>query len=251
MNFLSRCCAYFSVLSVFFFPAEFLHAQVTYTVTGFTSELSDHIPEVGRGESYIAEFEIDLSTPDSNPEDPNRGSYESAILSSSIMFSGGYVSQVDFAGGDILILPDNGGGGIFLMAPDDLGDFLIADVGESFDSDALFSDISDQFFGDPTGEVLSLAILQEPNGSISSTSSAPDLGLGTPTRGPILLQVTGSAPVLLGDVNLDGAATFADIPAFIALLSSGAFQPEADCNQDGSVGFFDIPAFVEAISSQP
>ncbi len=41
----------------------------------------------------------------------------------------------------------------------------------------------------------------------------------------MLLQVMSSSPVLLGDVNLDGSATFADIPAFIARLSAGPFQP--------------------------
>lgn len=48
----------------------------------------------------------------------------------------------------------------------------------------------------------------------------------------------------LGDVNMDGAVDFSDIPAFIAVLTSGVFQAEADCNQDGVVDFSDIPPFI-------
>ena len=252
MRLISRSGVCFVVLAALFLPADFLHGQVTYTITGFTAEIFDHIPEVGRGESYVAEFDIDLSVPDSDPDDPIRGSYENAILSSSITFSGGYVSQVDFTGGSILILSENGGGGIFLQSPGDDSAFLIADIGEDFASDALFSDISEQFFGNPEGDVASLVSISEPNGLITSLSTAPDLGLGTPKRGPILLQVSSSSsePVVIGDVNLDGATTFADISPFIGVLSAGGFQEQADCDRNGSVEFADIPAFVAALSSQ-
>jgi len=49
---------------------------------------------------------------------------------------------------------------------------------------------------------------------------------------------------------LSGAVTFADIPPFIAVLSSGGFQAEADCTPDGTVDFADIPSFVNVLSSQ-
>jgi hypothetical protein len=49
---------------------------------------------------------------------------------------------------------------------------------------------------------------------------------------------------LLGDVNLDGVVDFGDIPSFIAVLSSGQFQVEADCDENGMVDFDDIPAFI-------
>ena len=52
------------------------------------------------------------------------------------------------------------------------------------------------------------------------------------------------APVLEGDVNLDGAVTFSDIPAFIGLLQSGDYQAEADANSDTFVDFADIPVFI-------
>ena len=53
--------------------------------------------------------------------------------------------------------------------------------------------------------------------------------------------------VIVGDVNQDGVVSFADIPAFIALLISGDFLEEADINGDGEVSFADIPAFIEIL----
>jgi len=58
----------------------------------------------------------------------------------------------------------------------------------------------------------------------------------------VSLEVAGD--IVLGDVNLDGMVDFSDIPAFIAVLSSGEFQAEADCDQSGMVSFADIPAFI-------
>jgi len=52
------------------------------------------------------------------------------------------------------------------------------------------------------------------------------------------------ATVILGDCNLDGEVTFADIPVFISILSNGTFLAQADCNQDGEVTFADIPPFI-------
>jgi len=57
-------------------------------------------------------------------------------------------------------------------------------------------------------------------------------------------------PPLLGDANLDRVVNFADIPAFIAVLSSGDYQREADCDQDEVVDFADIPAFVGILTNQ-
>lgn len=59
-----------------------------------------------------------------------------------------------------------------------------------------------------------------------------------------------AVPVLLGDVNLDSAVDFSDIPAFIAVLQSGEYQAEADCDENGLVSFADIPAFIAILSSQ-
>ena len=52
----------------------------------------------------------------------------------------------------------------------------------------------------------------------------------------------------LGDVNLDGVVNFLDISPFIAVLSSGDFQAEADCNQNGFVNFLDISPFIGILS---
>ena len=57
-------------------------------------------------------------------------------------------------------------------------------------------------------------------------------------------------PTLLGDANLDGIIDFSDIPAFIAVLSSGDYQREADCDQNEVVDFADIPAFVGILTNQ-
>ena len=51
-----------------------------------------------------------------------------------------------------------------------------------------------------------------------------------------------------GDVDLDGAVTFSDIPSFIAVLTNGDYQLEADINQDGFVDFEDIPAFIDVLA---
>ena len=57
-------------------------------------------------------------------------------------------------------------------------------------------------------------------------------------------------PVLLGDVNLDGAVNFADIPSFITLLTSGGYQNEGDVDQSATVDFADIPAFIAVLIGQ-
>ena len=55
-------------------------------------------------------------------------------------------------------------------------------------------------------------------------------------------------PILLCDVNRDGAVNFLDISPFISVLSGGDFQAEADCNEDGSVNFLDISPFIVALA---
>ena len=62
------------------------------------------------------------------------------------------------------------------------------------------------------------------------------------------IEVTG--PVLCGDVDLSGVVDFSDISPFIAVLSAGAFQAEADCDESGAVDFSDIAPFIAALSGQ-
>ena len=66
-----------------------------------------------------------------------------------------------------------------------------------------------------------------------------DVGLG---------DVNQDGDVELGDVNQDGDVNFLDISPFIAVLSSGDFQAEADCNQNGFVNFLDISPFIGILS---
>ena len=57
------------------------------------------------------------------------------------------------------------------------------------------------------------------------------------------------AEFLLGDVNQNGQLNFLDISPFIALLSSGVFQTEADMNGDGALNFLDIAPFINALAN--
>lgn len=75
-----------------------LYGQVVYSFTGIVNPLFNET-EVGLGETYTALFLIDDSVADSDPG-PN-ARYENAVLSSSIVFSSGFVSTVDFTGGDV------------------------------------------------------------------------------------------------------------------------------------------------------
>ena len=71
------------------------------------------------------------------------------------------------------------------------------------------------------------------------------------TQGLVTFQRASSSAITLhGDVDLSGAVTFADIPPFISVLSSGGFQVEADCTPDGTVDFADIPSFIEVLTGQ-
>ena len=66
----------------------------------------------------------------------------------------------------------------------------------------------------------------------------------------VVVNSVSVVPVLRGDVNLDGAVTFADIQPFIARLSAGVYQNEADVDQNAAVDFGDIPAFIAVLNSQ-
>ena len=62
------------------------------------------------------------------------------------------------------------------------------------------------------------------------------------------LTVTLSS--ILGDVNVDGEVNFLDISPFIALLSAGNFQEEADIDGNGVVNFLDIAPFIRLLTEQ-
>lgn len=92
------------------------------------------------------------------------------------------------------------------------------------------------------------------NGSIDTgTGASPDVLQSLITASDhlpiyadfVVVSIPGA--VLLGDVNLDGVVDFADIPPFIALLSTEGFQAEADIDLDGSITFMDIPPFIDIL----
>ena len=64
--------------------------------------------------------------------------------------------------------------------------------------------------------------------------------------------VTVSVPepeVIVGDVNGDGAVTFADIGPLLDLIFAGGSSPEADVNGDTMVTFGDIGPLLDLIFS--
>ena len=162
-------------------------------------------------------------------------------------FEGGYVSQVDFAGGEITVQRDNAGGGVFFNDVNGLGSIVVFDLGNAFSSDALLMDPTTEFTGSPE----SLYILFEPTGSISSFSDvAFGDNDGVPT-GPVAFAIfiAEVEPPLLGDLNQNGEVNFLDIAPFIQRLATGTFQVEADINQNGEVNFADISPFIEILVS--
>lgn len=60
--------------------------------------------------------------------------------------------------------------------------------------------------------------------------------------------VVGGKPVLLGDVNCDGAVDLLDVQPFVDLLTTGGFLDKADMNQDGAVDLLDVDPFVDALT---
>ena len=57
-----------------------------------------------------------------------------------------------------------------------------------------------------------------------------------------------ATPVLLGDVNQDGAINFLDLSPFIGLLSNDEYQAEADIDESGELNFADIGGFIGLLS---
>lgn len=111
---------------------------------------------------------------------------------------------------------------------------------------------------------LSLAIFDSDGQSLLASSDTSGLG-GTETLSSISLEpgtyftrvaggedtiqlysleLTAASNVLRGDVDLSGSVDFLDIAAFIAIVKSGGFQPEADVNGDTFVNFADIAPFI-------
>ena len=91
-------------------------------------------------------------------------------------------------------------------------------------------------------------------GSTAANLVPVDMSNLTRTDGsPALQELDRIGPansVLLGDVNLSGNVSFADIGPFITLLGqTDAFQAEADTNEDGFVTFGDIGPFITILGA--
>jgi len=170
--------------------ADQANGQILYTVTGFANNVGDPnspflAPEVSAGESYVAQFLIDTAALDSDPSS-GRGEFEGAILSSTIEFSGGYNSLLDFAGGEIVVQADLAGGLISLNDPTGTGIISIFDAGNAFSSDALLTDTSTEFVGGSE----SIWSIEEPTGLIVSFS---DVDFTAEGIGPINFSVSLAA----------------------------------------------------------
>lgn len=57
-------------------------------------------------------------------------------------------------------------------------------------------------------------------------------------------------PSIPGDVNRDGIFNFLDIAFFIAVLSDGEYQEEADMDMNGVVDFLDLGPFIANLANQ-
>jgi len=242
MNFLIRTGLSLSLCFFFFVSAGQLYGQVTYSISG-NFETSEFFAGPLDGASFVAEFEIDTSVLDVDPNS-DRGEYPAAILSASIVFGDGFVSEVDFSGGTVTVQRDLDGGGIFLQDESEDNTILVYDLGNAFDTDGLPVNPAMQFRPSPD----SVFILKEP--TLGSIVSFLEVELGE-TLSRAIFAVT-SAPVdsvVLGDCNLDNAVTFGDISPMIDVLAGGTFLAQADCNEDDKVNFRDIPTFIGILSS--
>lgn len=95
----------------------------------------------------------------------------------------------------------------------------------------------------------SYSILRFPkNSGLISRIEVEFTGLSTNTSAHTYIALATAAPGIKGDVNLDGAVSFIDIPSFISVLMAGEFQSEADIDLNGAIDVFDIAPFVDILS---
>jgi len=237
MNSLIRTCLCVALCFSFSVSASELYGQAVYSISGVVEDSDTPLT----GEFYVAEFQIDTTVADTDPS-PDRGEYPNAILSALVVFGNGFISEIDFSGGTVIVQRDLAGGGVFLQDPTGNSTFLVFDLNNSFDTDALPVDPALQFTASPD----SLVSLDEPTQGLVVSFSEVELDGGT----PIVFAVTSGPIVLRGDCDLDGEVNFFDIPPFIDVLISGSFLDQADCNSDGLVNFGDIPVFVGILLDQ-
>ena len=193
-----------------------------------------------RQESYVAEFVIDTTVADTEGDDPLTGFYPGAILSSSITFSGGYVSQFDFSNGLVQVLPEyttgsDGDSAVIVLSGLDVTQSFVAifTLGETIETDSILADPAVELSGLP----MSTVALIEPGGPIIFSNDA--------NLDPMMLTI--SVPSTTGDINGDGVVDLLDVAPFVELLTSGEFQAEGDINGDGQIDLLDVQPFVDLL----
>lgn len=196
-KFLMACLA---LISTFTFSSQKTFADVIYSITGVANNFGNPndpnlSPQVQAGETYVAEFRIDTATADVDPSS-TRGEYAGAIIASSIEFSGGYTSMVDFTGGDIIIQQDIAGGAVGIFDPGGLGGLLLGSF-TPFPSDDLLTDPGTQIVGAP----LTLWSITEPDGLIVS-ASLPGAGPGAGSQDIVLTVNSIPEPTTAGVLAL-------------------------------------------------
>ncbi len=96
------------------------------------------------------------------------------------------------------------------------------------------------------------AVTEAPAGTFDVVLKFDEVGSdnGSPLFNFNLFETESPEPEFaLGDVNRDERVNFQDIAPFIAVLSSGDYQYEADTNQDGGMNFLDISSFIFLLSN--
>ena len=147
---------------------------------------------------------------------------------------------------------------------------LLGLQGTIFDGGTLLPDLDASTFGINVGMLASLPgpIINNTNNQVLAIVSIDTTGH---TTGSFPIQVSQTAindqfadpltvrfsgantvvvgkPILLGDVNCDGALNLLDVAPFVQLLSTGVFDEKADMNQDGVINLLDVNPFVDALS---
>ena len=165
------------------------------------------------------------------------------------------IGRTRFDSGEITVDAEGSSGNLFLVA--------IIERGVNPTISSLFDPGFDAGVG-PNGAVLLARVDFELIGN-----GAADLKFSLGPQGAVELPALqlnpsfGSATFTLaklgfclGDVNLSGTVEnnftdgvdFFDIAPFIAVLTSGQYQFEADCNLDGVADFADIAPFIEILA---
>jgi sulfatase modifying factor 1 len=88
------------------------------------------------------------------------------------------------------------------------------------------------------------------SGDASFLSASARVALDDPSDGRsyVSFRIAGiPGPILLGDMNGDGAVDGLDVDPFVGLVTGGTYQAEGDMNEDRAVNGLDVDPFVAAV----